>query len=136
MAHYNHNNAILRYYFFSLQSEIIASYYVSHTGDLCKYANARKNVSLLVIGACVEIRSAHLPSFSLIGRPSGSTIQRCSSPFLIDSVGKLALSSFCSALIRASGFLVSSAAEASARYSRFRDTATASSFAAIGAKRR
>src|SRR6266498_216522 len=60
-------------------------------------------------------------------------MHRCAAPRLIDSVGAAADSIFSSALARASGLRVNCALIASARYSRLRLTARASTCAMIGA---
>jgi hypothetical protein len=78
--------------------------------------------------------SARVPSFSLSDRAVGSTMHRCAEPFRIDSVGSTARSSFSNAEASPRGLRVISAAEASARNSRFRDTSMASICAMIGAR--
>ena len=60
-------------------------------------------------------------------------MHRCAAPLLIDSVGAAADSIFWSALASASGFRVNCALIASARYSRRRLTAIASSCVTSGA---
>lgn len=82
----------------------------------------------------MDRRSAKNPSFSLIPLLPGSAIQRCDVPRLIDRVGSLQASIFSRALASAIGFLVSSAPEASARYSLRLDTHIAISLDNIGAR--
>ena len=62
-------------------------------------------------------------------------MHRCAEPRLTATVGAAAASIFSSARARPSGFRVSSAPDASARYSRRRDTIIASSCASSGASR-
>ena len=62
-------------------------------------------------------------------------MQRCATPCLIDGVGATAASIFSSAEASASGLRVSSAPEASARYSLWRETPSATRRATIGASR-
>src|ERR1051325_7149558 len=86
------------------------------------------------MGGWVPKSSAVNPSFALINLPNGSTMQRWAVPFLTEAVGASADSNFSSALARARGLRVSSAPDASARYSRPRETAIARSWGINGAR--
>src|SRR6267143_6518428 len=87
------------------------------------------------IGGCDANRSDTKPSFKFIRRPSGSVIHRCAEPWLIARVGATAASIFSKARASPIGLRVSSAPDASARYSRRRDTIIASNWAISGARR-
>jgi hypothetical protein len=95
--------------------------------DLSEYAIARSSVMRFEMGGCVAKMSEKKPSLRFAFLPRGSTMQRCAEPCLIALVGSDADSIFSSASARARGFRVSSAPDASARYSRCLDTAIASS---------
>src|SRR3989339_252292 len=86
------------------------------------------------MGGWVAKRLATKPSLAVKLRSSGSAMHRCATPRLIDLVGAEDSSIFSRALARAPGFLISSAPEASARYSRLREMAMAIIWAIIGAR--
>src|SRR5579885_278699 len=85
------------------------------------------------IGGGVANRSASGPSRAPRRRPRGSAMQRWAAPRLMWVVGALAFSIFWSALAKARGLRVNCALIASARYSRLRLTANASTCAPSGA---
>src|SRR5690349_23949750 len=98
------------------------------------YPMPRRIAIRLAMGGCVATRSANIPSCPVSRRPKGSAMQRCAAPRLMCVVGAAAFSIFWSALARASGLRVNWALIASARYSRFRLTASARICAMIGAR--
>ena len=87
----------------------------------------------LPIGGWVPNKFATPPSLSFSGIPRGSVMHRWAVPWVITGVGSWAEAILRSALARPSGFQVSSAPLASARYSRERETAKTSSWPKSGA---